>query len=137
MKKIIANFLIAVVLLTGLSASVLAKPASETKTNLIESETNAMSTVLASVFRVRGYKTRWHKVYLEAGSYVDIELNGNGNTNLDLYVYGSSNTPIIAKTGSSDYESGELEIYRSGYFWVGVVNRGSYSNDYELTVDEY
>ncbi len=137
MKKIIVNFLIVVTFLTGLSAYAFAGSNKTTANNTALTENLNATDVISDVFRVRGYKTRWHKVYVQAGSNVDIELNGNGSTNLDLYVYDSRRRFIIGEDGSTDYELAELEIYQSGYIWVGVTNRGNRANEYELTIDEF
>ena len=137
MKKIIVNFLIVVTFLTGLSAYAFAGSIKTTVNNKALTENLTATDVLSDVFRVRGYKTRWHKIYVEADTNVDIELTGDGSTNLDLYVYDSSNRLITAEDGSEDYELAELEVYQSGYLWVGVTNRGNVANEYELTVEDF
>ena len=137
MKKIIGNFLIVVTFLTGLSVYAFGGSNKTTANRAALTENLNATDVISDVFRVRGYKTRWHKIYVQEGSNVDIELNGSGSTNLDLYVYDSSRRLITAENGSEDYELAELEIYKSGYLWVGVTNRGNVANEYELTIDEF
>jgi hypothetical protein len=60
-------------------------------------------------------------------------ISGDGDTDLDLYVYDSNG--LIARADSySDDEIADLIIYNGGYFTVKVVNRGRVYNDYELIV---
>lgn len=93
--------------------------------------------LVSDVFRVPAYQTRWHRVYLSEGSLVDIEITGNGETDLDLYVYDGSDRYITGSENASDDELAELEILRGGYFYIAVVNKGNAANEYELIVDEY
>ena len=137
MKKIIGNFLIVVTFLTGLSVYAFAGSNKTTANRASLTENLNATDVISDVFRIRGYKTRWHKVYVQADSNVDIELTGDGSTNLDLYVYDSNRRLITAEDGTEDYELAELEVYQSGYLWVGVTNRGNVANEYELTIDEF
>jgi len=91
----------------------------------------------SNTFRVSGYKSRAHKFYFYAGEQVDIEVFGDGDTNLDLYIYDAYGNLCAKRTGSSDYESVDFDVYRSEYFTIKVVNRGDVYNDYELNVDAY
>jgi hypothetical protein len=136
MKKIIVSFLIVATFLTVLSSFAFAKSAGSVTNNNTAITKNAADS-FSDVFCIDGNETRWHKIYFTAGSYVDIEIEGDGITDLDLYVYDSNQRKIVGKTGSGDYETAELEIYQSGYLWIAVTNRGSFHNDYVLTVLEY
>lgn len=129
-NKIIANLLLAIILTTGLSTLTLANPAetSNPETNI---ETNA------ALFTVGSYRTVRHRSYFRAGERVDIVLNGDGYTNLDLYVYDAYGNLVDYRTGGSDYETMTLDIYRSETFSIKVVNRGNTYNQYSLNVYRY
>ena len=133
MKKIIANFLIVLTLLTGTSVFAAAKNATSNN----NTETAANTDSFSDRFQVAAYKTRSHRFYLYAGDTVEIEMAGDGDTDLDLYIYDSNGNLIDQSVGGSDYEFSSLEIYKSSYFTVKVVNRGDVYNDYELLVDAY
>jgi hypothetical protein len=73
---------------------------------------------------------------MTAGTNVDLNLSGDGTTDLDMYVYDGSGE-IASSTRSGDNEAADIVIYRSGYFWVKVVNYGDVYNDYRLSAIEF
>jgi hypothetical protein len=74
-----------------------------------------------------------HRVYLNRG-HAHIYLSGDGDTDLDLYVY-DSGSEIGRRVGRSDDEAMGINIYRSGWFTIKVVNLGSVYNNYRLWVE--
>ena len=138
MKEIIANFLIVVTLLTALSVFAFAKPTSAAINNTTVSQNNSTADSFSNRFRVDAQQVRWHKLYFRAGEMVDIEVIGDGTGDLDLYIFDRSGRVIIDRAeGFTDHETSSVEIYQSGYFWIKVLNRDAYYNDYELNVDRY
>lgn len=120
MKKLLASLFIALVLVGGIPS------VSFAKTNV--KTANIAADVIYDTYRVRANSTNTHRIYLRKGAAA-IGIEGDGDTDLDLYVYDSNR--LIAKMEShSDEEMVRLNIYRSGYFTVRVVNRGSVYNDY-------
>lgn len=75
-----------------------------------------------------------HRVFLNRG-HADIYLSGDGDTDLDLYVYDSGGNEVGRRVGRSDDESMGINIYRSGWFTVKVVNLGRVYNNYQLWVE--
>ena len=133
MKKLIANFFILVTLLSG-SASLAA--ASSNGDLGLEPSISKSSLSNAGYYRAPSNSTNTHRIWMNAGTRVSVSLSGDGDTDLDLFVYDSSG--LIAKsTDDWDDEGVELMVYRSGYFTVNVVNRGSVYNDYVLKVSSY
>jgi hypothetical protein len=54
-----------------------------------------------------------------------------------MYVVDAYDNPIESSTSYGDDEAIDLDIYENGYFWVKVVNRGDFYNDYTVTAVEY
>lgn len=134
-NKIIANFLMAIILVTGITSVGFAKTtANEEVSNTTAIEANEAGTGYYTIGR---YRTVTHRRYLRAGDRVAITLNGDGYTNLDLYVYDAYGNLIDYRVGRTDYEMMTLDIYRSETFRIKVVNRGRTYNDYKLTVYRY
>lgn len=130
-KKIIANFLVVLTIGIGLSGMAFAAEtvdAESTRANIEE---------FLNTYRVNAYKTRTHKYLFYAGETVDIEIDGDGDTNLDLYVYDAKGNLCVKRTGATDFESLTMDVYRSEYFTIKVVNRGKYYNLYDLYVGIY
>ncbi len=126
MNKLFAKLVIALVVLGGIPNFGFAKTSSLAETITENSTSNIGS------FRIYGNRYVIHEVFLNRG-YANIILEGDGDTDLDLYVY--DNTGMIAKSECTcDSEEIPLTIYRSGYFKVKVLNRGKVYNDYYLTV---
>jgi hypothetical protein len=83
-------------------------------------------------YRIYGRETDVFEKHVNRG-HVDIVLTGDGSTDLDLYVYVGDTR--YSSDGNSDDEKVCLgNITRSGYITIKVVNRGSYANDYRLTI---
>ena len=139
MKKLIANFLIVLTLLTAIPTFTFANSRPANYNNQIAlTKTNSGVDSFSDVFRVRANKTNYHLLYAEAGDTVYIDLEGDGYTNLDLWVFGgNSSTPLRRKTGATDKEYTQLYVTETGYLRIYVVNRGNDYNDYFLTVETY
>ncbi|HMS43465.1 MAG TPA: hypothetical protein PKE69_24765 [Pyrinomonadaceae bacterium] len=127
MKNLMAKLVIALVVLSGIPDLGLAKTSP-----LVETITENSTTKFGS-FRLSSNSYRIHNIPLNRGS-ADIILEGDGDTDLDLYVYDDNNNFIGKSECGCDYETISLQIYRSTIFKVKVVNRGDVYNDYTLTV---
>ena len=132
LNKSIAHFFLAIILVSSFTTFSFAE------TSNIESSNNIVATESGTGFYTVGrYRTVVHRRWFRAGDMVAITLNGDGYTNLDLYVYDARGNLIDYRVSSSDYETMHLEIWRSETFRIKVVNRGSTYNDYSLRVVRY
>lgn len=77
--------------------------------------------------------TDTYHVDLRADETTIIKLGGNGNTDLDLYLY-DENWNLIAKSDSyNDVEDVSVDPKWTGLFYIRIINRGVYPNRYLLT----
>ncbi|HEX8737218.1 MAG TPA: hypothetical protein VF721_17935 [Pyrinomonadaceae bacterium] len=127
MKKLIAKFFIALVALSGIPSLSFASTNS-----FVESAVENNFSGYYNRYRLPAYSNHTHRIPLDRG-YARIMISGDGDTDLDLYVYDGSG--LVAKSDSyGDDEVVNLTIYNGGYFVVKVFNRGKVYNDYDLVV---
>ena len=126
MKNLVAKLVIALVFLVGVPSFGLANTQSLTET-ITEN-----STTSVGCFRLYSNSYQNHNVFLYRG-YTTVTLKGDGDTNLDLYVYDSTGLIGISES-YGDYESITVTVNRADYFTIQVVNRGKVYNDYVLAV---
>ncbi|HEX8564467.1 MAG TPA: hypothetical protein VF648_02275 [Pyrinomonadaceae bacterium] len=125
MKKLVAKFFVVLALTSGLPSFSLANTNSS-----VESVAN--TSAYYNWYRLRANRVHTHRIFLNRG-YAQIMISGDGDTDLDLYVY-DGNGLLVKADGYSDDEVVNLTIRYSGYFLVKVVNRGNVYNDYTLVV---
>jgi hypothetical protein len=126
MKKLIAKFFIALVVLGGISGSSFAK------TILAAESVNKNNSAFYSAFRLLSRSKNTHRIFLNRG-YNRISISGDGDTDLDLYVYGGNGLADKSESYGDD-ETVVINASSSGYFFIEVVNHGKVYNDYKLIV---
>ncbi len=85
-------------------------------------------------FTVSANAVRYHTYRMAAGETVRIELSGDGDTDLDMYVYSSDGVLIDKRESFSDSEVSYITANRAGTITIKVVNRGGVYNEYDLSV---
>src|SRR5262249_8133800 len=73
-----------------------------------------------------------YKVTFKAGETAKVCIVGDGDTDLDLYVYDELGNLIASGTGPKDREVVEWTPRWPGEFTIKVVNRGTVRNDYVI-----
>lgn len=127
MKLFIAKLFIGLTILGGIPNMIWANPNSKTILNA------EIGLADYGIFRLPAQSNQTHRVFLNRGNAL-VSINGDGKTDLDLYIYDSNG--LVAKSeGDFDNEAISLNIYRSGYFIVKVVNNGKVYNDYSLNIE--
>jgi len=85
--------------------------------------------------RVYGHSTDNWPICLSAGDTTAVLVVGDGDTDLDVYVYDDNGYLIDSDTDASDRCFVSWTPLRAGCFMVKVVNRGRVYNAYRLTVE--
>jgi hypothetical protein len=91
-------------------------------------------TIKCGDFRVRAGDTDYFKFNFYRGEMGAVVLKGDGDTDLDVYVYNEYGD-LVGK--DEDYSDGcvvSWYVYRSASYTVKVVNRGSVYNDYSICI---
>ncbi|MBQ3044185.1 MAG: hypothetical protein IJD53_07035 [Alistipes sp.] len=84
--------------------------------------------------RVQAYSTNFYNLGFYAGTTSRVVIEGDGDTDLDLYIYDGYGNLIAYDDDGLDYCVCEWYTVVSGYFSIQVVNRGGVYNDYKITV---
>lgn len=127
MKKLVAKLFIALAVVSGIPSIGLASP------NLATPPVNNTALSFFDVYRLPANSFHTHRVWLNRG-HADVIISGDGDTDLDLYIFDGDGSLAIKREGYSDDESACLNIARSGYFIIKVVNRGNIYNDYKFWI---
>jgi hypothetical protein len=125
MKTLVAKLFVAAVILVSSPAFTLAR--------MIPAPAAASPCGTCSSYVVLPGHYTTHRVYLYRG-HAHIYLSGDGDTDLDLFVYDSDG--LAARSVSrGDDEMVHLDVGRSGWFTVKVVNLGGVYNNYRFWVE--
>ena len=85
---------------------------------------------------IAGYATvAYHGEYFRGGELAVIAVEGDGDSNLDLYVYDENGNLIASDTGTGDFCVVRFTPRWTGAFTIKVVNRGYRSNVYSLSTN--
>jgi len=88
----------------------------------------------AQVTRVAANATDVFTVECWGDEVTAIRIQGDGDTDLDLYVYDDRGNLISSGTGYSDCEEVQILPYYRQTLTIKVVNRGNVYNEYSIRV---
>jgi hypothetical protein len=86
-----------------------------------------------STTRVEANATDSYRVWVKAGDTVTIRVEGDGDTDLDLFVY-DSNGLVASDTRYGDSCFVRINVYSSGFIEIRVKNLGNVWNGYTIAV---
>jgi hypothetical protein len=86
------------------------------------------------VAQVPAGQTHVWRVWAPAGALVDVTVVGDGDTDLDLWVYSPSGRLLASDTDDTDICLGYFRMPMSGYIEIRIKNWGRVYNEYELLV---
>lgn len=84
--------------------------------------------------RVYSHSSISYTCTLKGGEITNIELKGDGDTDLDLYVYDMYGNLIAYDESYGDYCAVSIAVYYTSKFTIKVVNRGNVYNDFAIIV---
>jgi len=67
------------------------------------------------------------------GEWTKVTLDGDGDTDLDIFVYDANGNLIVSHTGGGDSCWVSFLPYFTGEFTIRVVNHGGVPNVYEIS----
>ncbi len=76
-----------------------------------------------------------YSCYARAGETLTVVVVGDGNTDLDLFIFDRYNEPIMADTEDEDVCVCELKVETSGYYIFAIVNWDEDYNSYEFLIE--
>lgn len=84
---------------------------------------------------VRAHTTDQIPVTLNAHETAKVGISGDGDTDLDLFLYDENGNEVCSSTRSGDDEYCEVRPRWTGRFYIRVKNYGSVSNRYTLLLN--
>jgi hypothetical protein len=127
MKNLVAKMLLALVVVSGLSAAGMAKAGS----SAVPYES------IVKYFTVAPYGETNRVLNLYAGETVYIKVTGDGHSDLDLYVSDSWDDLIVKdeRTTTDGYVT--FKVAETGEYYVDIANNGGSYNTFKYEVTVY
>ena len=129
MKNLIVKFIATAILAAGIPAVALANGSATTMSSPMES--------IVKYFTVGAFDQDSHSVYINAGELVYIKATGNGNSDLDMYVYDSNENLVVQDVRNTTDGYVTFTAGRSGTYYIDITNDGDEDNVYKLVVNLY
>jgi hypothetical protein len=111
--------------LTALIDAELAKPAGSGTLGRVEGATR-------HVDRVNGLSNDWYTINFRGGEVARLQVIGDGDTDLDCYIYDENNNLITKDDDRTDYCVLQWNPRWTGPFRVKIANLGRVYNQYTL-----
>jgi hypothetical protein len=86
-------------------------------------------------YTLGGGDTKVYTRSLTRGEYVELTLQSNGKSNLDLFMRGPSRAGWSYCARPADFEGCGFEVLHSGKYSFEVRNRGSRANTFTLDIE--
>jgi hypothetical protein len=117
--KAIAKIFVVVLLLGATSAASFASP---------------VRGPLSDTARCPANRTIFYNEVFRGGENATVSIVGDGDTDLDLYVYDANGNLIARAVGLSDRETISFFPFQTGTFRIEVRNLGNVWNQYTITM---
>jgi len=88
-----------------------------------------------STFRVDSYSNREFEVCFSGAEFGRVVVEGDGDTDLDLYVYDARGRLVSDDTDGTDYCIGTFYTPYTQTYRIKVVNYGGVYNEFTIRVD--
>lgn len=83
-------------------------------------------------YSVGANRTERHTMHFRAGERATIRINGQGNTDLDLFVFDPSDNEVARDISTDDNETVSFTVRTTGNYRIEVRNLGDSENTYTL-----
>ncbi len=94
---------------------------------------NHLAQVERGFFRLEGRKDNVHRMSVKAGQNIVVMVNGDGSTNLDVWVYDTDGDLVNSGEGVDDQEEVRFKAEQTGVYTIRVSNLGQEINTYQLS----
>ena len=94
---------------------------------------NYMVQVERGFFRLEGRRDNVHRMGIEYGLNYTVLINGDGSSDLDVWVYDPNGDLVGSDESPDDQESVSFESQFSGTYTIRVGNIGQNINTYQLS----
>jgi len=82
--------------------------------------------------RVAANSTNTHTMYVQNGQRISVRLTGDGDTDLDLFIFDPSGNQVGSDLSTDDDETASFVARRAGTYRVEIRNLGNVWNGYEI-----
>lgn len=120
MKRLVARILVVAVLVVGAYAPAMA---------------GAVGGPRYGRYRLGANSTHTFTVAFRGGEQARVILSGDGDTDLDVYVYDWYGNRVAVDADYTDDCYLSWYVPRAGIYTIRVINRGNVYNDYELAMN--
>ncbi|MCI0485988.1 MAG: hypothetical protein L0229_05260 [Blastocatellia bacterium] len=86
-------------------------------------------------YSIRPSGTHTFQIAFRGGEYAKVVVDGDGSTDLDVYIYDRWGRRVAFDDDYLDYCYTEWYVGRTAVYTIKVVNRGGYFNYYELATN--
>lgn len=88
-----------------------------------------------TIERVEAQTSDIFAVEFEGGEYAEVAISGDGDTDLDLYVFDENENLICSSLDAGDDEYCKWSPRWTGTFYIQIQNLGTLYNEYELATN--
>lgn len=86
-------------------------------------------------YTIRPFTTHTFQIAFRGGEYARIAVEGNGSTDLDLYISDQWGNPVDSDDDATDFCLTQWYVRGAAVYTVKIVNRGSYFNRYSIATN--
>ena len=86
-------------------------------------------------YTIRPFTTQTFQIAFRGGEYARVTVEGDGSTDLDLYITDQWGRQVDSDDDDTDYCLTQWYVSYSAVYTVKIVNRGSYFNSYSIATN--
>lgn len=94
-----------------------------------------LNTTAIRYDRIYAYETKTYTMTFYRGNRAEVWVSGDGDTDLDLYVYDPYGNRVAYDDDATDECYASWNVRYTGRYTIKVVNRGSVYNDFSIEAD--